>query len=371
VNGLASQQSAAALGGRAAMFLAACRAHAVFFIVPALFLLSNALLMRDLGGRFEVTFETLLLSFAAVTLPAALVALFFARLLQLAFVVKPASPMAVIVADVRSLLASPRHWLNGLPIVAAMMLFNKAVLESKPAIPLIRPFDWDASFASLDRALHFSVDPWRLLHPLLGLDAITFAINLVYCFWFLALFGLWFHFAFSGRTSVLRTQFFLAYMIAWWIGGGLLAIVFSSAGPCYYGALGLAPDPFAPLMAYLADVNTRLPIWALDAQKLLWDGYTGAIARPLGISAFPSMHNAMAVIFALAGAQLSRTLGRLLWFNAAIILIGSVHLGWHYAVDGYAAILIALGAWWIAGPIARWHQDLAATRAYEERFAAT
>jgi hypothetical protein len=346
------------------------RAQAIFFVVPALFLLSNALLLWSLGNRFEVAGDKLLLSMATVTVPAALVALFFARLAHLALVVRPASPLGTIGADIKALVTTPRHWINGLPVVLAMILFNKAVLESKPAIPLIRPFDWDATFAALDRALHFGIDPWRLLQPLLGYDAITFAINLVYCFWFLALFGLWFYFAFAGQMSELRTRFFLAYMIAWWLGGGLLAVVFSSAGPCYYGPLGLTPDPFAPLMSYLADVNTRLPIWALDAQKLLWDGYAGVAERPLGISAFPSMHNAMAVIFALAGMRLNRTLGRLLWLNAAIILVGSVHLGWHYAVDGYAAILIALAAWWIAGPIARWHQALAATRAYDERLQA-
>jgi hypothetical protein len=305
-----------------------------------------------------------------LTIPAALAALFYSRLFHLAFIVKPASPTAMIIADAKSFLTSPRHWFNGLPIVFAMILFNKAVLESKPAIPLIRPFEWDETFATLDRTLHFGVDPWRLLQPFLGYDAVTFAINLIYCFWFLALFGLWFYFAFAGKMSALRTRFFLAYMIAWWIGGGILAVVFSSAGPCYYGLLGLPTDPFAPLMSYLNEVNTRLPIWALDAQKFLWDGYAGVTGRPLGISAFPSMHNAMAVIFALAGMQLSRSLGRLLWLNAAVILVGSVHLGWHYAVDGYAAILIALAAWWIAGPIARWHQNLASTRAYEERFAA-
>ena len=32
-----------------------------------------------------------------------------------------------------------------------------------------------------------------------------------------------------------------------------------------------------------------------------------------------------------------------------VILIGSVQLAWHYAVDGYAGILIAWGAWALAG----------------------
>ena len=38
---------------------------------------------------------------------------------------------------------------------------------------------------------------------------------------------------------------------------------------------------------------------------------------------------------------------------AGVIMIGSVLLGWHYAVDGYLGALIAWGAWrvglWLAG----------------------
>jgi hypothetical protein len=36
-----------------------------------------------------------------------------------------------------------------------------------------------------------------------------------------------------------------------------------------------------------------------------------------------------------------------------LVLIGSVHLGWHYAVDGYVAIAAVTGFWWIAGRIIR------------------
>jgi hypothetical protein len=43
-----------------------------------------------------------------------------------------------------------------------------------------------------------------------------------------------------------------------------------------------------------------------------------------------------------------------------VILVGSVHLGWHYAVDGYAGIAGALILWWIAGAAlrrTRWYQQ--------------
>jgi len=36
-----------------------------------------------------------------------------------------------------------------------------------------------------------------------------------------------------------------------------------------------------------------------------------------------------------------------------LILLGSVHLGWHYALDGYVAIILVLLCWQFAGAITR------------------
>ncbi len=248
---------------------------------------------------------------------------------------KPESPVKALGADIVALVTRPKLIINALPVFAAMVFFNKAMIELKPAIPAINPFSWDVAFMAWDRALHFGLDPWVILQPVLGYDYVTFAINLAYNFWFIALFSAWFWFGFRKEADELRTRFFLSYMLAWWIGGGLLAVMFSSAGPVYFDELGLLPNPYTELFAYLNDADTRIPLWFLDTQQMLWDGHTGK-GPAFGISAMPSMHNASAVLFALAFAQVSRKLG---WFFAAyavVILVGSVHLGWHYAIDGYA-----------------------------------
>jgi membrane-associated phospholipid phosphatase len=101
-------------------------------------------------------------------------------------------------------------------------------------------------------------------------------------------------------------------------------------------------------------VNSRIPIWSLDTQQLLWDGYTGK-SGAIGISAFPSMHNASTLLFALATWKRSRGLGIAYGIYTVIILVGSVHLGWHYAVDGYAGLALAGLCWWLSGFVARWH----------------
>jgi hypothetical protein len=340
-----------------------------FWVVPALYLASNWLLMRHLPHHGTAPIYELMMALLTFSLPVGLIVMILLRLFQYVVIEKPESPVRAFASETRELITHPARLINGLPVFVAMIFFNKAMVELKPQIPAIQPFDWDVRLMEIDRFLHFGVDPWRLLQPFMGFDIVTFVVNMAYNFWFVALFGAWFWFGFRKEGSEIRTRFFLAYMLIWWVGGGLLAVAFSSAGPVYYGAIGLSPDPFAPLMKYLYDVDSRIPIWCLKTQQLLWDGYTGKTAA-LGISAFPSMHNASATLFALATRRVSRPIGIFFIIYVVVILLGSVHLGWHYAVDGYAGIAIGLLGWWAAGPIARYLHGLATTRRFEEALAA-
>ena len=40
----------------------------------------------------------------------------------------------------------------------------------------------------------------------------------------------------------------------------------------------------------------------------------------------------------------------------AVLFIGSVHLGWHYAVDGYVAIVGTAAIWWAVGRAQGWRR---------------
>lgn len=340
----------------------------IFYVLPAAYLFSNWLLLRQVPNHGTARVYDVLVALLTFTVPVGVIVMLLLRMVQYVAIEKPESPAKALVADIVELAARPSRLINGIPLFAAMLFFNKAMVELKPAIPQIKPFRWDTTFMQLDRSLHFGIDPWVLLQPIMGFDYVTFAVNMAYNFWFIALFSAWFWFGFAKQASELRTRFFLSYMLVWWIGGGLLAVAFSSAGPAYYSSIGLSPDPYAPLMAYLYDVDSRIPIWALKTQQLLWDGYTGKEAA-LGISAFPSMHNASAVLFALAFRQVSRGMGLVFTIYAVVILVASVHLGWHYAVDGYAGIVLALVCWWVSGPVSRWFTRLATTRRYNEGLA--
>ena len=53
----------------------------------------------------------------------------------------------------------------------------------------------------------------------------------------------------------------------------------------------------------------------------------------------------MAVLFACAAYHVDRRAGRLFSAYAVLIWIGSIHLGWHYAIDGVVAAVLTLSIW--------------------------
>lgn len=77
-----------------------------------------------------------------------------------------------------------------------------------------------------------------------------------------------------------------------------------------------------------------------------------ARVRSLG-PAMPSMHVAIAVLLALFGWRLNRWAGAALTLFALLIMVGSVHLGWHYAVDGYVSAVVGIGIWYAVGWVQR------------------
>jgi PAP2 superfamily len=67
------------------------------------------------------------------------------------------------------------------------------------------------------------------------------------------------------------------------------------------------------------------------------------------------MHVGTSVVFVCLGfASGQRWLAWLLSAFAGFIMIGSVHLGWHYAIDGYLGAAIALLSWWFSGKLVDW-----------------
>jgi len=291
---------------------------------------------------------------AAMLLVAAAPAFVIWRLVHWARHGMPDSPLRQLVRDVIDILGDRVRLVNLMILFPAFYLFLRFFAVFKGNIAYLRPFSWDEAFMRADAWLHAGRQPWEWLAPLLSSGPATFAINFAYNFWFFVAMGSLLWAVGMRRLSQDAMRFLFAFLFIWIIGGSLMALAFSSAGPAYYERLGLAPNPYEPLMAQLREVAKDWPIWALNTQDMLWRYYLEHNVTLGGISAFPSMHNAQATLVALLAWRFGRLAGWVFTAYAVSIAIGSVWLGWHYAVDAYAGVAIAVASWWLARPLTRW-----------------
>lgn len=265
--------------------------------------------------------------------------------------------------DLRDHYLTPDRLMGGVPVIILFVMMLSVFTSFKSMLPEIQPFAYDEVFSRIDRAIHFGTDPWRILFPVMKFAIVTTFISFIYKTWFVAKFCVLYWQAFATKRPGLREQFFLTYMLSWIINGTILATLFSSAGPCFYGlATGLPVDPYVDLIKFLHDTNEILPVWDLFAQDYLWRVYKDeGITLFSGISAMPSMHISMAFLFVLVGFGTGRKIGIFFTIYLILMMIGSVHLGWHYAIDGYFAIVTTWLIWVICGWFIRYASKGVAT----------
>ena len=272
---------------------------------------------------------------------------------------RPRRPIAFVAAELSRRFFSLERCCGALLTLTLLFLHATAFSFFKCLIPDIQPFAWDGWLATCDANIHFGSQPWELLQRLLGFPWFTRCIDFCYVLWAVVIpFGMiWF--AIGQCGSRLRMQVILTNVIAWFLLGNVVATVLSSAGPCYYQHVAGSADPFAPLMQYLTGIDERFDIHALGIQAWLWDGFTVRnTTLGYGISAMPSMHVGTTLLLALAAWKTNRIVASVLFVYTVIMMIGSVHLAWHYALDGYVALLGVWAIWWVVGRLLEYDRVL-------------
>ena len=228
-------------------------------------------------------------------------------------------------------------------IFSIIPLFICSYSSLKQAIPSIHKFSSDSLLYHFDKALHFNISPWEILHPIIGYPIFTRFIDFCYVAWG-SIFAYTLLYMACHSNRRLRLGFFISLASCWILIGNILAMVFSSAGPCYFSeATGSAINPYTPLFVYLRSIPD---LQAVNIQSLLWKAFQTGHFMPLGgISAMPSMHVSVAALMALLYRKINKWLGWIMIGFAIIIQVGSVHLGWHYAADGYISATLTILIW--------------------------
>ncbi|WP_244423727.1 phosphatase PAP2 family protein [Rhizobium sp. CF122] len=233
------------------------------------------------------------------------------------------------------------HLFSGMALLMALMIFQGTFTSIKNLLPIIRGgFLYDQWLANLDALLSFGRDPWKLLLSIAGHDAIIKIVDWNYSvLWFVVCFGTLFYVATSPRAASMRVRYISMFMLVWVVCGNILAGIFISAGPVFYGAVTGDEWRFAELATFLALPDG--PTAANLFQSYLWSLHAHSTSGfGSGISAFPSVHVGLIALNAFFAAEVSRRLGIIAFCYTAFVMASSVYLGWHYAVDGYASLLV-------------------------------
>lgn len=231
-----------------------------------------------------------------------------------------------------------------IPVVAAP-LFLAGFSTVKSSMVNIIGFSWDALLADVDRAI-FGVDPWIITHRIFS--SITPVLDWLYVSWGLVLIVIQIAVALVCQPAF-NARFQFAMLFTWLLGGIVLAYCLSSAGPCFADLVNTDLEQrFSGLRAALEGAGSGRPM-AFLAQDYLRNNYANhLIAQGSGISAMPSVHVASTAIYVFAFWRVRALRWAAVTFSA-LIWIGSIHFGLHYAVDGVVGYAVAGLCWAVSG----------------------
>lgn len=229
------------------------------------------------------------------------------------------------------------RWYEILRTMLALKLCFLCYSHLKQSIPLLNDILYDSELRNADVWIHCGISPEAVAARVAAIPGVMVFFDKMYFFWYLLMAPFFVVFLLHPSTSR-RWHYFTTYFLLWMVGG-TLAIILPSLGPVF-----CTPEIYATF---------DMPI-ARGLQESLWTHYCELLLHPEdyrvciyeGIAAFPSLHVGVAVLYALFMRE-HKGIWTACVAYAIVIQCGSVLLGWHYAVDGYACALLAIGLYYL------------------------
>lgn len=337
--------------------------HGLVLACAVAVLVYGIVLSNMTGHNLQLSFSSFTRFIRGYLLLAGIIVLFTAMILKMGSMIlveRPKSPLRSMWHWIIFDAFSPSRLINGAFGMTAIFILVAGFTKAKNNVARFGSYNWDSIWAEVDRIIHGGFYPHELLRPLLGTPWATYVTDFAYWLWYPVLLSACFTASFQPVRSLTRHRFLVALILTWGIGGGVLSIVFSSGGPVYYSAFTSLPDPYAAHIAFLREVHAALPLTAVDIQNALWTEKANRNGLSM-ISAMPSMHVAITALIWIACQRSGPVLRVLVSAYAIMIVLGSIHLGWHYAVDSYVGIMIAVLSWQVALPVSRWYLNWTGT----------
>lgn len=266
----------------------------------------------------------------------------------------PRRPLLWLWRDVRFMFTRPQL-ATGLLTLFLFAPVAHYCMQLKSLIPYINSTNYDLALSQIDRWLGGGHYPHEYLSFLTSTAWRYKTLSAFYgAAWVCMTLSVFAYTAFVSAESFRKSRFLLAYSLCWMLLGSVAAIALNSGGPMFFhDYTGLTTyDGFVQHLRAMSG-DTAWTAYAV-AQTLGGDLPAGLPAPPgRGISAMPSLHVATAfliVLHAWGAGRLQRILASI---YCLLISVGSIALGWHYAIDGIASILLTLLVWRLADQLTR------------------
>lgn len=241
-------------------------------------------------------------------------------------------------------LTSPAWWLDWLRMWGAILLTTYTYFWLKVNVPILNDRSWDQAFWDLDILLHFGISPSIFFTQLFNGNVLTGWMDLWYSVWkeSVMLLSSGFLVLYQGRK---RHRFTMATVLLWTFGAWGYVLL-PAVGPIYV------------FMPHWIELLEQMPRATL-AQSMLWKNYTTILSglageqihsfNPTqGVAAMPSLHVGAHAFLAFWAWRYLRPVFVVFLVATGLTFVGSVLTGWHYAVDGYAGILVAWLSFYLA-----------------------
>jgi hypothetical protein len=198
---------------------------------------------------------------------------------------------------------------------------------------------WDLQLAVLDQRIHFGYSPSAFFTTLFTAPAFLMAVDIFYsgAYFFIVT-------AYAGALLGLlplrlKFAFGAAFTLVWAIGS-ILYVALPSWGPVYV------------FSSEFAQTLRHMPM-TVAVQRVLYEEISSLVRNPEAlryvrfgsVAAFPSLHVTVVTLYAAASRRVSAR-----WFHINVLIVagmvlGSVLTGYHYLIDAWAGIAIALVVW--------------------------
>lgn len=238
---------------------------------------------------------------------------------------------------------SPRGLVDVARLLAAAVVVSYGYAWLKVFLPLLNARLFDDVLYAIDNALHLGINPNRFVRALFPGAGVRRFLDFEYAAYLFSMLGAFGWFA-STASPRERTRFAAGFAFLWLVGSWMY-LATPSLGPCY-----AFRDEYAEV---LADFPLQTAMQgALLHQYALVRTFprrsTGSLdlIPGAGIAAMPSLHVGAQVFYAIWARRRCRPLFVLFTVFTLLTFVGSLIAGWHYAIDGYAGVLLAFAAAW-------------------------